>query len=878
MRARLVSGLSWSPLTRWFFSGFLGAWGVVGAAVGAEPLPEGWFPFVMSPLDNPSLSPIDVSFLNGGPASRRISVKGEHFVDDSGKRVRFMGVNITFSGCFPEKGQATRVARRLGQLGFNVVRFHHMDARDIWLPDQKALDPEKLDRLDWFIRQLKDNGIYANLNLHVSRTYPGLKEANLPYGYRYGKMVDRFYEPFVRMQEEYATALLDRVNPYTELRVADDPAVAFVEMNNENTLLAMRGEAVTGLSGPYRAALEAKWRQWLKKRYGDMSALAKAWDAGAEAPGPELLRNPRFDNGLEGWSAQGPKKDVCTLALGDGPQGSRAAVFRVLKAPQVSYGNQFHQIGIKLEEGRTYTLRFQGRADPPREVSAYLSFADGPWTAVAERHRIKLDRDWREQVAVFKARGLDPAHPVRLSLGLGEATGEVSFAAVSLRPGRPALAIPDSLDAVGLVEAHWPPRAIADFREALVDIERETVERIARHIRQKIGLKALLCDTQASYGGCWGLRRELAVSDYIDMHAYWQHPHFPGKPWDSNNWNIPNTSMVADPQGGTFGRLSLYRGAGKPYSVSEYNHPAPNDHAAELFPLLGAFAAAQDWDAVYQFSYLNSGDAGDGKINGYFELAHHSAQLAFAPIAALMFRAGGVGPLPETLSVEFPVGGMREQLEADWIPADKWITASGLSPGMALSRRTCSRVTEGGGRPVFEPAAGAPPDGRLIDAPELYWKTNGEHPEFLVLGPNARAAIGALGGRRIELGDLTLEVHLPPKTWACAAMASLDGRPIAESSRMLLAIATRAENSGMVWNADRTTLGKNWGHAPVIAQGVPASILLPGDARPTVTALDPRGERAGIVSVKRAIDRWSFDVGPGNRSLWYAVERPDPKK
>lgn len=841
--------------------------------------PEGWFPFVMSPLETAAGSPVDMSFLNGGPATRRILVKEGRFVDEAGKRVRFLGVNITFAGCFPEKGPAAQIAKRLAQLGFNVVRFHHMDARDIWLPDQSALDPEKLDRLDWFIHQLKENGVYANLNLHVSRTYPGLKEANLPYAYRYGKMVDRFYEPFVRMQEEYATALLDRVNPYTQLRVADDPAVAFVEMNNENTLLAMRGEALAGLSGPYRAALEAKWRAWLKGRYPDVAAAAKAWDAGAEAPGPEMLRNGSFGQGMEGWSAQGPKKDVCTLSVGEGPGGCRAAVFRVIKAPQVSYGNQLHQIGIKVEEGRSYTLKFQGRADPPRDISASLMFADGPWNAVAERHRVKLDREWREHLLIFKVSGSDPARPIRLSFGLGEATGEVAFATASLHAGRPAFQMPGGgLDAAGLPEAHWPPRAVADFREALADIERATVERIGRHIREKIRIRGLLCDTQASYGGCWGLRRELAVSDYVDMHAYWQHPRFPGKPWDPNNWNIPNTSMVADPQGGTFGRLALYRGAGKPYSVSEYNHPAPNDQAAELFPMLGAFAAAQDWDAVYQFSYLNSDKAGNGKINGYFELAHHAAQLVFAPIAAAMFRAGAVDPLPDALSVGFPLEGMRAQLETDWVNAEKWVLGTGATPAIVLSRRVASKIVESGMLPALEPAPSAPSDGRFIDTPALCWKPSGEQPEFLVRGPAARAAVGVIGGRRIELGDVALEIHLPPKTWACAALAALDGRPIAESQRMILALATRAENSGMAWNPDRTSVGKEWGDAPVIAQGVPASILLPGDAQPTVTALDPKGDRAGNVPVKRATGGWSIQVGPSHRTLWYAVERPGAKE
>lgn len=847
-----------------------------GSAVAA---PEGWFPFAVSPLDNPSASPIDLSFLNGGPASRRVTAKGAHFVDDSGERVRFLGVNVTFAACFPEKENATRMAKRLAQLGFNVVRFHHMDARDIWLPGQQALDPEKLERLDWFIHQLKENGIYANLNLHVSRTYPGLKEANLPYGYRYGKMVDRFYEPFIRLQEEYATALLDRVNPHTGLRVADDPCLAFVEMNNENTLLAMRGEAITGLSEPYRGALEAKWRQWLRRRYADVAAMTKAWNADAEPPGAELLKNAGFEKGLEGWSAQGPKKDVCALTVGEGPGRQRAAIFDVRVAPAVSYGNQLHQIGIALAEGRTYTLRFQGRADPPREISAYLSFANAPWTAVAERHRVKLDRDWREHVVVFKARGLDPSHPVRLSLGLGESTGQVAVASFSLRPGRPALQMPGDIGAIGLAEAHWPPAAAADFREAMADIEQETVGRIARHIRERLRLKAMLCDTQASYGGCWGLRRELATSDYVDMHAYWQHPRFPGRPWDSNNWNIPNTSMVADPNGGTLGRLALYRGAGKPYSVSEYNHPAPNDHAAEMFPMLGAFAAAQDWDAIYQFSYLNSKQAGNGKINGYFELAHHPAQLAFAPIAAVMLRAGGVRPLPADASMAFPLEGMRRRLESDWITAEKWLAEGQSGPAAVLSRRCASTIVDRGDRPQMTPEISpAPAGGALIDTPAFYWKPAGDSSEFLIREPSVRTAIGNLGGRRIQLNDVIMDFRLPAKTWACASIAALDGRPIAESGLMLLVLATRAENSGMVWNADRTSVGRNWGDAPVMVQFVPAKIHLPGDGQISVHPLDAKGEIAGWVAVNRETDGWTFDTGTGSRTLWFAVKRAVQKK
>jgi len=161
----------------------------------------GWFPFTMGPADAPADAAMDMSALNRRN-SGRITVQNGHFADGQGRRIRFLGTNVTFSGAFPEKKDAPMIARRMAQLGFNVVRFHHMDARDIWLPDQKGLDPEKLDRLTWFLYQLKQNGVYANINLHVSRTYPQLRTIkDLPRTFRYGKVLDIFYEPFIQLQE-----------------------------------------------------------------------------------------------------------------------------------------------------------------------------------------------------------------------------------------------------------------------------------------------------------------------------------------------------------------------------------------------------------------------------------------------------------------------------------------------------------------------------------------------------------------------------------------------------------------------------------------------------------------------------------------------------
>ena len=57
------------------------------------------------------------------------------------------------------------------------LRLHYFDFAKapvgILNEDMQTLNPEKLDQFDWLIAQLKENGIYVDINLHVCRPYPG---------------------------------------------------------------------------------------------------------------------------------------------------------------------------------------------------------------------------------------------------------------------------------------------------------------------------------------------------------------------------------------------------------------------------------------------------------------------------------------------------------------------------------------------------------------------------------------------------------------------------------------------------------------------------------------------------------------------------------
>ncbi|MEO6908032.1 MAG: cellulase family glycosylhydrolase, partial [Abditibacteriaceae bacterium] len=150
---------------------------------GSGPPGYGWFPFVLPPFDAaPTVT--DVSWLNQAPAGRNgfTRTNGEHFIDGDGKPIRFWGVNISFAGAFPNKKDAPQIAARLAKFGFNAVRIHNFEGyagvNGIWTPDKpgssrpkipRKIDPDQLDKLDYFIEKLIHDGIYIDFNLHVGR-------------------------------------------------------------------------------------------------------------------------------------------------------------------------------------------------------------------------------------------------------------------------------------------------------------------------------------------------------------------------------------------------------------------------------------------------------------------------------------------------------------------------------------------------------------------------------------------------------------------------------------------------------------------------------------------------------------------------------------
>jgi len=857
-------------------------------------IPDGWFPFFLAGGTG-ELGAADVSFLNEPPAGKDgfIAVRDGHFIDGKGRRVRFFATNLTATACFPEPAEAPKLAKRLRALGFNLVRLHYMDIaapEGLFKKDMLTLDPGQLARLDGLVHALKAEGIYVNINLHVARRYPGIDDETAK-RFRQGKVLDRFYPPFVEMQKAYARDLLTHVNAKTGVPYAGEPAVALVEINNENTLLPFWGGSPVDLPEPFGGELRRQWQAWLTAKYRTTAALRAAWGEGARSAGPEMLRNGSLREGATAWTIQSEGGAKATLeAAADA--GAPILRWTATKAGTESWNLQLMQTGLEIRAGVAYELSFRARcvrnAGTSMKLTLSVMLDVDPWSRLGLETEPELTTEWKKYTYRFTG-GSSGGPRARINFSTDNKPGTVELAALSLREAEvTGLSAGEGLEhgTVSLRADAGTPAATLDYWTFLVETERAAVSSIADFLRKELGVVVPICDTQAGYGQAAGVLREAALSDFIDEHAYWEHPDFPGESWDPGNWRIPNTDQVASTYGGDIEDLALRRVAGKPFTVSEYNLPTPNDHAAATLPMLAAIAAFQDWDAIYAYTYLDfSREWAANHLISYFDFAGHPGKLAFAPAAALALRRGLVAPGREPVTVSLPRDAAASLLARRAAGLrDVWENA-GVALGMVSVRRMQIRIAEPG-TPIAATgtvglgvsSSGETPRAtsvaRVSDTGEITWKPGKDAHSFTVEAPGFRMCAGTIPGTTVRLGDAELAVGKIANSSACAAIVALDGKPLVESTRVLVTLAARVENQFMGWNAERTSVGRNWGHGPTIAEKVAATLTLPGRGW-TARPLDGAGKPLEKLAVAAAgtSSRIALNAAGTPPSLWFLVTR-----
>jgi hypothetical protein len=827
----------------------------------------GWFAFPISPLDT-SAALLDLSYLNEKPAGKNGFLRAQNgvIVDGTGKRMKFVGTNVSAGAAFVDKATSTRLARNLAKLGVNLVRLHHLDYN--WgvglinIPDNGQINAASLDKLDFLVSELKKQGIYVNLNLHVSREYAGT-----PPLFDFSKALDHFHAPYIEAFKKFTRALLTHRNPYTGLTYANEPAVMIIEVNNENATGTFDPLAYTTLPAALDASLRAQWMQWLRTKYVSTAALRAAWGL-AGTPGASILANPNFTNAAAGWSLE---NNVGALAtLGVIPGGVLGARWNATRAGSEDWALQLAYPGLNAVNGGAYRLSFRARANAARDFSVAFALDQAPYSFVGLARTAQLTTAWQTFAYDFTVSGTVANHS-RVLFSMNNRLGTIDLADVKVQPLPRGVLLPtQTLEAnnVPYTAASINTRAKRDFVQFLVDIEHRHAEEARRYVKVDLAAKQMVNHSQMGFGGmAAGLREK--PSDLADNHAYWEHPQFPGTPFDLANWTVSNTSQLANPTGGELAGLALARMRGKPYTVSEYGLPAPSDFSAETWPGLAVMGAFQDWDALYHFTLADTpSDYTTNRMVNWFQSVGHPGVTAFMPSAAIMFRTNQIQPGRSLVTLTAARGPILTDQATNgmWASFDRFWRTQGLTRKLALRHRVAIDVLEGSSATTVssKPVVGEPV---VSDTNEITWSTT--QATMTLNTPQARVAMGKIGNRTLSLGDVRVQVgNIGGNQHAHLTLVALDNKPLATSTKVLLTALGRAENQNMRWNATRTSVGSGWGNGPVMVQAVPATLTLPGGPW-KIQALNATGNAQSTVAASSN----TLTLSAAHKSPWYLLTK-----
>ena len=836
------------------------------------------FPFVIS-YDSPR-NVTNVSGWLDVPAGGHgfVRASGGRMVNDAGP-VRFWATNLCFEAPFPTHAEAERLAARLARLGINCVRLHHMDMFSIWgkSPNHLTIDPEKVERLDYLIHQFKLRGVYVDINLHVSRWLDEAEgfaaKSQRP---EFDKGLDNFEPRMIELQKKYARDLLGHVNPYTGQPYAAEPAVAMVEINNENALFnEWNGGSIDRLPEPYAGTFRRLWNAWLGRKYGGTAALAKAWNKGQQSLGEEMLRGDlahpdthwgleRDDQTVVQWSGQP-----------DGPDGKPFVRVVVGRRGAVSWHPQFSQGGLAVKKDSAYTLRFRVRSPDAHQLTVDCRMAHEPWDNLGLETGVEVAGRWQERVLTFVATRDDANARVTFT-DLGPGTLDV--AAISLRPGGIAgLPAGERLEDRSVATLHHNRMALTqaarnDFVDFLADTERDYWWGMYRFLKDQLHVRPLVAGTQLG----WSPVHVQAGLDYCDSHSYWHHPSFPGRPWDGRNWYIENEALVNSPESPS--ALAGRRVAGKPFTVSEYNHPLPNVYAAEGFPILAALGGFQGWDAIFSFAYSHDRDYEPRRLTSFFDIKDDPVRLVHMPACVAMFVRGDVAPARRLIGVPLGAEAEKRQLHQTRSPWTLTTDRLGLDPRQAVLHAVALEIGKGTTSVSAHPPQPPYDAKRLVsDTGQIRW--NVEKPGggyFVVDSPRCKLFTGFVRGRSFQLGDVRLEIGPTRLDWATVSLVAIDGAGCDKPGRLLLAATGWEQNRGAALESlggNRVTLRDRWGEEPVLCEGIDARVVLPvASGRVRFYPLDESGNRRAAVPSGSRNGYALLTLGPEHRTLWYEVE------
>ncbi len=410
------------------------------------------------------------------------------------------------------------------------------------------------------------------------------------------------------------------------------------------------------------------------------------------------------------------------------------------------------------------------------------------------------------------------------------------------------------------------PRLRLDAELAfLTQLEIDFHAEMKRFLRDEVGVKSPIIPMadHTYFIANQPLMRTASKGDIVDSHVYWQHPAIYGR---------RNEPMVNSPELSIIQKLARSAMVGKPFTVSEVNHPFPSEYGSEMIPILASYAAFQDWDGIFFYTFETK-ISGEWKpaIADHFDMTLDPVKMAQMPVGAMIFLRGDVSAAKKVLTRSYSTDQISEASRMPrgempyYTPGfDKMIP---LTHGSRVSCLDC--------KPTL-PAPLPPANPIVSDTGELSWKTSdGKNGIVSIDAARTQALVGFVRENpKVQTRHLSTEIR---NDFATITLSSLDGKPINLSNRLLLTTTSRTQNTGAKWD-DRRAMLTEWGTDPTLIEPVTGWIQLKDlegaigvFAQPLDGAARPIGKE---ISGKMIEPGWEIAVGtPATTSYLIRVER-----
>ena len=357
-------------------------------------------------------------------------------------------------------------------------------------------------------------------------------------------------------------------------------------------------------------------------------------------------------------------------------------------------------------------------------------------------------------------------------------------------------------------------------------MEERFYRRTQKLVRETLGCKALLTNMNGVVYPIVYQRVRAELHDFVDEHYYIDHPEFLGTRWWGPPYTFPNVNPLKGRDAGV-PNATIRRIFGKPFTVSEYRYCGPGRYRAISGTLTGAMASLQDWSALWHFAWSHGPDGivrpETTKSVGMFDVSGDPiAQLAERTVAALFLR-GDVRPLATASGVRLdradltridgPYGLWQTRQQAGFAGA-AWRTRIGMFLGAEPDG-----VTDVGTYPAVDnlSAEAVGPSASSESGVTVCTDTG-----TLTVATPRSCAVFAEGGA-CRAGALAVELGSEPAAVACI---SVDGKPLAESRRLLVTHLTDVQNTGVTYADERRNILLKPGNLPLLVRAGEARVSL----------------------------------------------------